>query len=220
MKIACVIPAWNEAKNIAKVIADVRPYVQETIVVDDCSSDDTAALAGAAGAVVLRHPINRGQGAALQTGNDYALAQGAEIIVHFDGDDQFRATEIPAMTAPIADDRADIVFGSRFLGRQTNFPPLKRYLIMPLAKLFNRVFLGIQLSDPQCGFRAFNRRAATATKIMNREWAHNSEIQSNAFRAGLRIMELPVTVVYHRFGLPLSAGFQVIKDLLIHKIIK
>lgn len=220
MKIACVIPAWNEAKNIAKVVSGVRPYVQETIVVDDASQDETAALAGTAGAIVLRHPINRGQGAALQTGNDYALAHDADIIIHFDGDDQFLAAEIKDMAAPIIDGRADIVFGSRFLGKKSNLPLTKRYLIYPLAQLFTRFLLGIRLSDPQNGFRALSRRAAETIRIDNREMAHNSEIQGKAYRSGLRIEEVPITVVYHDFGQRLSGGFKIAKDLLIHKIIK
>lgn len=220
MKTVCVIPAWNEAKNIAKVVSGVRPYVDETVVVDDCSGDETAALAAAAGAIVLRHPINRGQGAALQTGNDYALDNGAEIIIHFDADDQFLASEIRDMIKPIEDGRADIVFGSRFLGKSANFPFTKKYLIYPLAHLFTRLFLGVKLSDPQNGFRALNRRAAETIRIANREMAHNSEIQIKAFQNKLRIAEVPITVVYHEFGQKLSGGFKVAKDLLINKIIK
>ena len=220
MKTVCVIPAWNEAKNIVKVVTGVRPVVNEVVVVDDRSRDDTASLAQAAGATVLRHPINRGQGAALQTGNDYALKNGADIIVHFDADDQFLAAEITDVIAPIISGQADIVFGSRFLGKKANLPFIKKYLIMPGAQLFNRLFLGVKLSDPQNGFRAMSRRAAEAIKIANREMAHNSEIQAKAFKAKLKIAEVPVTVTYHRFGQKLSGGFKVISDLLIHKIIK
>jgi glycosyltransferase involved in cell wall biosynthesis len=220
MKIICVIPAFNEAQNITKVVSEVRPYVQEVVVVDDHSQDETAALARAAGATVLEHPINRGQGAALQTGNDYALSQGADIIVHFDADDQFLATEIPDMVSPLLTGQADIVFGSRFLNKPTNFPFSKKYLIYPLAHLFTRFILGIKLSDPQNGFRALSRRAAETIHIANREMAHNSEIQSKAYAAKLRVAEVPITVIYHDFGQKLSGGFKIVKDLLIHKLIK
>lgn len=220
MKIVCVIPAYNEAKNIAKVVAGVRRAVDEVIVIDDCSRDDTSPLAAAAGAIVLRHPINRGQGAALQTGNDYALKNGADIIVHFDADDQFLAAEISDMVAPIIKNEADIVFGSRFLGKKANLPAMKKYVIMPLAKAFNRIFFGIKLSDPQNGFRALSRYAAEKIKIANREMAHASEIQAKAFKNKLRIAEVPVTVIYHHFGQKFSGGLKVIGDLLTHKIIK
>ncbi len=220
MKITCVIPAWNEAENISRVVAGVRPYVQETVVVNDCSTDATAELASNAGAIVISHPINRGQGAALQTGDDYALSSGADIIVHFDADDQFLAEEIKDMTAPILEGRADIVFGSRFLGKKSNFPFTKKYLIYPLAHIFTRFILGIKLSDPQNGFRALSRKAAELIRIDNREMAHNSEIQAKAYQSGLRIAEVPITVIYHDFGQKLSGGFKIAKDLLIHKIIK
>jgi polyprenyl-phospho-N-acetylgalactosaminyl synthase len=219
-KVVCVIPAWNEAKNIVKVINGVRSFADEVVVVDDCSQDDTATLAQMAGATVLRHPINRGQGAALQTGNDYALKNGADIIVHFDADDQFLAAEITDIIAPIIGEQADIVFGSRFLGKKANLPFVKKYLIMPLARFFNRFFLGVKLSDPQNGFRALNRKAAETINIANREMAHNSEIQAKVFKAKLRIAEVPVTVVYHHVGRNWSEAGKIMRDLLIHKIIK
>lgn len=220
MKIFCVIPAYNEEKNITKVISDARPYVDEVVVVNDCSRDDTALLATQTGVTVLSHIINRGQGASLQTGNEYALQNKADIIVHFDADDQFLASEIPDMVKPIINNEADIVFGSRFLGKKTNFPFVKKYIIMPLAQIFTRTFLGVKLSDPQNGFRALSREAAQKIIIDNRQMAHASEIQSKAFKLKLRIAEVPITVIYHHFGQKLSGGFIVMRDLLIHKIIK
>jgi glycosyltransferase involved in cell wall biosynthesis len=219
-KIACVIPAYNEARNIVRVITEVRPFVDDIIVVDDCSTDDTFALAQTAGAQVLRHPINRGQGAALETGNTYALDHNADIIIHFDGDGQFLASEIHDMVAPLLSDSADIVFGSRFLGKKANLPFAKKYLIYPLATVFTRYILGIKLSDPQNGFRALNRRAAEIIKIANRGMAHASEIQTKTFKNKLRVAEVPITVIYHHFGQRLSGGFRIMRDLLIHKIIK
>lgn len=220
LKIVCVIPAYNEEKNIAKVVNNVHPFVQEIIVVNDNSKDQTELLAKKSGAIVISHPINRGQGAALQTGNQYALEIGADIIVHFDGDDQFLASEIPDIVKAIEENEADIVFGSRFLGKKTNFPALKKYLIYPLAQLFSRLVMGINLSDPQNGFRALSKEAAQKIIIENREMAHNSEIQSKAFSYKLRIKEVPITVIYHHFGQKLSGGLKIIKDLFIYKLSK
>ena len=220
MKVACVITAYNEEKNIVKVINDVRQYVDEIIVVDDKSKDKTKELAEKAGARVLSHPINRGQGAALQTGNDYALFLNADVIIHYDGDDQFQAREIPDMIAPILSNKADIVFGSRFLGKESNLPFGKRYIIYPLARLFTKLIMGINLSDPQNGFRAMSRETATRIRIQNREMAHCSEIQSKAFSLKLRVAEVPITVIYHHFGQKLSGGIKIIKDLFIYKISK
>lgn len=220
LKVICVIPAYNEEKNITKVVSSVSPYVDEVIVVNDNSKDQTDLLARKSSAIVITHPINRGQGAALQTGNEYALELGADIIVHFDGDDQFLASEIPDMIKDIVENKADIVFGSRFLGKKTNFPALKKYLIYPLAQLFSRLILGINLSDPQNGFRALSKEAAQKITIENREMAHNSEIQSKAFAYKLRIKEVPITVIYHHFGQKLSGGLKIIKDLFIYKLSK
>jgi glycosyltransferase involved in cell wall biosynthesis len=218
MKITCVIPAYNEAEKIAAVLAAVKPLVDEIVVIDDCSHDDTRTIAEKNGAIALRHPINRGQGAALQTGDEYALAHGADIIVHFDGDGQFDAAEIPIVIAPLITGQADAVFGSRFLGA-ANFPPTKRWIIMPLARLVNR-FFGIRLSDPQSGFRALNRATAAKIKIENRGMAHCSEILYKTAASGARLQEVPIHVTYNEFGQSFGSGLNIIKDLLIHNFIK
>ena len=218
MKISCVIPAYNEAANINKVIEKVIPLVDEVIVVDDCSSDNTYELVNLTTAIALRHPINRGQGAALQTGDEYALLHGADIIVHFDADDQFKAEEIKLLVVPIVNKQADAVFGSRFLG-SANFPYTKRVIIMPLARFINRLF-GIKMSDPQSGFRALNKETLSQIKIENRGMAHCSEILYKTFKTKARIVEVPITVTYHEFGQSFGGGFKIIKDLLIHNFIK
>lgn len=219
MKIFCVIPAWNEEKNIPEVLKKLTGFVDQVIVVDDCSSDQTSEIAKKFGAIVLRHQINRGQGAALQTGNSYALKNGADIIVHFDADNQFLATEIPLVIAPLLNKQADIVFGSRFLGKKANLPFFKKYLIMPLARIINHYIFKITLSDPQNGFRALSKESATKITIENRGFAHNNEIQMKAFKLKLRIQEVPITVIYHRYGQKFSGGIRILKDLLISKII-
>jgi len=218
MKISCVIPAYNEAAKINQVILKVLPLVDELIVVDDCSRDITYELIKLTKAIALRHPINRGQGAALQTGDEYALSHGADIIVHFDADDQFKAEEIPSLVAPIIAGQADAVFGSRFLG-SANFPFTKRVIIMPLARLINR-FFGIKMSDPQSGFRAMNKETLSKIKIENRGMAHCSEILYKVVKTKAKIIEVPITVTYHEFGQSFGGGFKIIKDLLIHNFIK
>jgi len=220
MKKICVIPAYNEQEHIAAVIERVRPFAAEIVVVNDCSHDQTAAIALSAGATVISHPINRGQGAALQTGNEYALKNGADIIIHFDADNQFQAEEIPDMTQPIEKGEAEAVLGSRFLSKKSNLPALKRRVIMPLGRLVNRLFFGIRLSDPQSGFRALNRTAVEKIKIENDGMAHCSEILHQLFAKKIKTVEVPITVVYYEFGQRLGGGIRIIKDLLIKKIIK
>ncbi len=145
-KTFCVIPAYNEEKTIVKVIGEVKPYVDETVVVDDGSLDQTYNLAKMQRVTVLRHIINRGQGAALKTGAEYALNNGADIIVHFDADGQFSAGDISNMVKPLKTGEAEVVFGSRFLkgnGVNSPMPFFKKNIIMPLAKLANKIFLGV-----------------------------------------------------------------------------
>ncbi len=219
MKIFCIIPAYNEEKNIVSVIDSLKKLNYNLVVVDDCSVDKTYQLAKAQNIVVLKHLINRGQGAALQTGNQYALANAAEIAVHFDGDGQFLAQEIDELINPLINNEADIVFGSRFLGKKSKMPFLKEIIIMPLAKLLNYL-MGIRTSDPQIGLRAFNRQALKKIIIENDGMAHCSEILLKAHQLKLRIKEVPSTVLYHRFGNNFSGGLKIIKDLLIKKIIK
>ncbi len=219
MKIFCIIPAYNEAASLARVIAKVKPLVSQVVVVDDGSKDQSSQVAQQAGAIVIRHIINRGQGAALQTGNHYAQSQGADIIVHFDADDQFLAEEIPSIISPLIKGEADIVFGSRFLDKQSAMPLVKKWLIMPIAKLINRL-LGVKTTDPQNGFRALSRQAALKIIIDNDGMAHCSEILHKAVREKLRIKEVPITVIYHRFGNNLGGGVRIVKDLIIKKIIK
>lgn len=219
MKIYCVIPAYNEAKHIKEVILTVRPYVDELIIVDDCSGDNTFAIAKGEDVIALRHLVNRGQGAALQTGNQYALSRGADIIIHFDADNQFQASEIPELLRPILEGKAEAVTGSRFLSKKSKLPKLKEYVIMPLARFVNRVFFNIRLSDPQSGFRVLSRKAALGLDIKNDGMAHCSEIMHQLHKNNIVIQEVPITVIYHEFGQKLSGGIRIVKDMLIKKII-
>lgn len=220
MRIVCVIPAYNEEANISTAVKNVRPFVNEVVVVDDGSRDHSADLAQTAGATVLRHIINRGQGAALRTGTQYALNSGADIIIHFDADNQFEASEIPDLLQPLLQYEAEVVLGSRFLEKKSRLPWNKEYLIMPLARLINRLFLGIKLSDPQSGFRALSRSSAEKINIENDGMAHCSEILYQLFKNRQKIKEVPITVIYHRYGQNFSGGLKIIGDLIIQKIIK
>jgi len=220
MKIVCVIPAYNEEINISTAVKGVQPFVNEVVVVDDGSRDHSADLAQTAGATVLRHIINRGQGAALRTGTQYALNSGADIIIHFDADNQFEASEIPDLLQPLLQHEAEVVLGSRFLEKKSRLPWNKEYLIMPLARLINRLFFGIKLSDPQSGFRALSRSSAEKINIENDGMAHCSEILYQLFRNRQKIKEVPITVIYHRYGQNFSGGLKIIGDLIIQKIIK
>jgi glycosyltransferase involved in cell wall biosynthesis len=232
MKIFCVIPAYNEEKNIKKVLKSVVKYVDEAVVVDDCSQDNTSREVRKAqvdhkrskdilqkNITLIRHPVNRGQGAALQTGNSYSLAKGADIIVHFDADGQFLAEEIPDLMKPVMEERADACFGSRFLSKKSNLPFFKKNLILPMGKIVNRLFFKIKTTDPQNGFRALSRQAALKIEIEQDKMAHCSEILHKAHKEKLQIKEVPITVIYHEYGQNFNGGIRIIKDIIIKKLI-
>lgn len=218
MKIFVVIPAYNEQQWIGKVVKDVVKAGYKTVVVDDCSKDNTAALAEKAGAVVLQHVINRGQGAALRTGTNWSFENGADIVVHFDADGQFRVQDIIRIVEPLIANKAEVVFGSRFLDNTTKLPWVKRNLIMPLARLVNFILFGIKLTDPQSGFRAFTARVGKDLKWRQDRMAHASEILGAVVRGHWQIVEVPITVIYHEFGQGFSGGFKILKDIFIKKL--
>ena len=200
MKVAIVIAAYNEAKHVGAVVKSVRaagyPWV---IVVDDGSTDSTKHAAQAAGGDVLRHLINRGQGAALRTGIHYALENGADIVVTYDADGQFVPAEIKRIIQPIKDGTREVALGSRFLGAAKNISRGKK-LVLKLGALVTYAFSGLYLTDSHNGFRAFNRRAAEKIQLTFDRMEHASEIIEEIAKHKLSYTEVPVTVIYHRPG--------------------
>jgi polyprenyl-phospho-N-acetylgalactosaminyl synthase len=195
-----VIPAYNEGPVISRVVSEVRRSGYAVVVVDDGSSDATAEEARAAGAGVITHPFNLGQGAALQTGIDYAVAEGAEVIVTFDADGQHRVSDIARLAAALVEERADFALGSRFLGQAPNLPPLRR-LLLHAATAFTRLTTGLQVTDTHNGLRAMTRRAAAAIRLRQNRMAHASELLSQIAASGLRYVERPVTIEYTAYSL-------------------
>ncbi len=194
-----VIPAWNEERVIKQVIREVLPFVSAVVVVDDFSRDNTSVQATDAGAMVIGHPLNLGQGAALQTGMEYALKNGADVIVHFDADGQHVAEDIPSLIKPIYEGKADIVLGSRFLKK--NDIPFARKMFLQGAILFTWIFSGIRLTDTHNGLRAFSRKAARIVVIRENRMAHASEIIHCIAQSKLRYVEIPVTIRYTEYSM-------------------
>lgn len=226
MKIFCVIPAFNEEKNIKSVIEQVAPLVDKLVVVDDGSTDKTCLLveiveSGKNEVVLLKHIINRGQGAALRTGTEYCLNNGADIIAHFDADGQFCAQDIEKVAAPIKNGRAQVVFGSRFIqaARNAEMPFLKKYFIMPLARAVNRILFGVNLADPQSGFRAMSADAARQIKWHQDRMAHCSEIMFEVKKNNFKVEEVPIRVAYRGFGQNFFGGLGILKDLFMAMLI-
>jgi len=219
-KIFIIIPAYNEEKNISRVLDELTQKYENIIIVNDGSSDKTSEIVKKYPVVLLEHVINRDQGASLQTGNDYALKNGADIIVHFDADGQFLVEEIKNLLKPIINEDYDIVFGSRFMGKQSKIPWTKKNIIFPLARIVNKVMFGIKTTDPQSGFRAMTRETAQKIKIEHDRKAHCSEILHKAFKYKLKVKEVPMTVIYNRFGQNFSGGITIVKDIIIKKILR
>jgi polyprenyl-phospho-N-acetylgalactosaminyl synthase len=199
-RIAVVVPAFNESGPIGRVVAELLPHCTQCIVVDDGSTDDTAAIAAGAGAVVLRHVVNRGQGAAMLTGVRYALHHDPDVIVSFDADGQHDAADIPALVAPVLAGEADVALGSRFLGRTENMPRARR-LLLKLGIVFTRLFSGIRVTDVHNGLRAWSRAAAGELTITLDGMAHASEILDQIRTHQWRFVEVPTTVRYSAYSL-------------------
>jgi glycosyltransferase involved in cell wall biosynthesis len=195
-----VIAAYNEATVIGDVVADVTAAGYRTVVVDDGSHDRTAALAESAGAAVIRHPINLGQGAALQTGIEFALARDADVIVTFDADGQHRAADIAGLIAALPRHDADFALGSRFLGTAVNMPAARRWLLTAAA-WFTRATTGLKITDSHNGLRAMTRRGAAHIQLRQNRMAHASEILHQIAASGLNYVETPVTIHYSAYSL-------------------
>ncbi|MFZ6015918.1 MAG: glycosyltransferase family 2 protein [Patescibacteria group bacterium] len=206
MKTVGVIPAYNEEGRIIAVLQGCLPHLDGIIVVDDGSTDQTSAAVKNLNnqkIVVLRHAVNRNQGAALRTGTIAALNNGADIIVHIDADGQHDPAELPGLLQPILQNDADVVFGSRFLGVAPTGMPSSRRWILKCGRWFNILALGIsrRVTDPQSGLRAMSARAARQINFYQDGKAHASEILRSVTRSDLRWMEVPAHVKYTKDSL-------------------
>ena len=215
-----VVPAYMEEKKIGSVARSLFNLVDKVVVVDDGSSDNTAKNAEAAGAIVLRHKINRGQGASLQTGDDYALRLSADYVLHFDGDGQFEVNDVAPALAKLKMANADILFGSRFLGTESNAPWFKKQILFPLARIFNNFFTGLKLTDVHNGFRILNHQALEKIIITHDRMAHATEIIAQTKNNNLKYIEFPVKVVYREYGQGLNEGLYILRDLFFGSFIK
>jgi len=195
-----VVPAYNEEAVVDRVVGDLLKQFPRVVVVDDGSADKTASIARSAGAMVIRHPINRGQGAALQTGVEFALAQGARYIVTFDADGQHQTGDVIRLLEPLIRGECDVTLGSRFLGEARNLPASRKWLLR-MGVWFTRWVNGLRLTDTHNGLRAFSRSAAEKLDIQLDGMAHASEIIDFISRNRLSFREVPVEIHYTEYSL-------------------
>ena len=216
-----VVPAYNEATVIGEVIADLRSVFDHVVCVDDGSQDDTAAVALRAGAHVVRHPVNLGQGAAIQTGIEYARSQpGAEVFVTFDADGQHRVKDVMRMIDRLTAEDVDIVIGTRFAdqGVHSEVPVLKRIVLRTAVWLSPRS-RRLNLSDAHNGLRVFNRTVAGGLDIAISGMGHASEIIALVDENNWRVTEEPVEILYTDYskskGQPLVNGVNIVFDVFL-----
>ena len=213
-----VIPLYNEATVVREVVSRAREIFPYIVAVDDGSKDDSAREAAAAGAIVVRHPINLGQGAALQTGFSYVLEQtNADYVVTFDADGQHSASDAAAMVAAACEEGLAVVLGSRFLEGPSPVGWLKRLILRTAAAVSSHTS-GMRLTDAHNGLRVIRRDLLAQLDLRQNRMAHASEIIRQIGATGLPWREFPVHIVYTEYsrskGQSLWNSVNILVDLL------
>lgn len=196
-----IVPSFNEGSIIGTVTAELETLAHEIVVVDDGSDDDTYEVVRRMPRVhLLRHAVNLGQGAALRTGIEYALQNGAQTIVTFDADGQHDVTDVATGIRLIATSGVDVVLGSRFLGTAAAMPRGRRALLKA-AVAFTRLHTGLTLTDTHVGLRVLTRAAAMTLKLQHSRMAHATEILQIIARRRLTFVEMPISMRYTPYSL-------------------
>lgn len=219
-----IIPVYNEGQVIVRVIRDVLKQFDNVVCVNDGSSDNSAAEIATTDAYLLNHPINMGQGAALQTGIEFArLLPGIKYFVTFDADGQHRIEDVQKMLETIHEDDIDIVLGSRFLGSTIGMTTTK-LIVLKLAIRFSNFTSGLKLTDTHNGLRVFGRKVAEELQITMPDMTHASEILEIIANNKYKYKEVPVTIEYTDYsrskGQSLVNAINIAFDTLIRKALK
>jgi glycosyltransferase involved in cell wall biosynthesis len=216
-----VIAAFNEATVIGPIISDLVRRSYRVVVVDDGSHDATGQIALSAGATVVTHPVNLGQGAALQTGIKFALQQSAGYVVTFDADGQHRSSDIVRLIDALVDHDAAYALGSRFLGSSRGMP-FGRRILLQAAIWLTCVMTGLRLTDTHNGLRAMTCEGASRISLRLNRMAHASELLEQIAASGLLHVEVPVTIDYTKYSLGkgqrFSDSFAILFDLSAQKL--
>ena len=195
MKITIGIPAYNEENNIADIITKLKKITDSIIVCDDGSSDRTGDISRNLGAIVIRHDKNRGYGAAINTIFQRAVEIESDILVTFDADGQHRIEDIPKLLMPIEKNNADIVIGSRFLKKQGDIPSYRKMGIKVITEITS-ASINQKLTDAQSGLRAYSKRVLAEISPSDMGMGISTEILIKASSKGLKISEVPITILY------------------------
>ena len=196
MKITIGIPAYNEEKNIASIITKLKKITNSIIVCDDGSSDMTSEISKNLGAVVISHKKNMGYGAAINSIFQKSKEMKSDLLVTFDADGQHRVEDIEKVVEPIKNNDADLVIGSRFLDKKSDIPNYRKIGIKVITQVTN-ASIKKKLTDSQSGFRAYNQRVLSQISLSDIGMGISTEILIKSSSKGLRIMEVPITILYH-----------------------
>ena len=195
LKITIGIPAYNEEKNIASIIIKLKKITDSIIVCDDGSSDMTSDISKNLGAIVITHKKNMGYGVAINSIFQKAKELNIDLLVTFDADGQHRVEDIEKVVEPIKNNAADLVIGSRFLDKKSNVPNYRKIGIKVITKITN-ASIKKKLTDSQSGFRAYNKQVLSQISPSDIGMGISTEILIKSSSKGLRIMEVPVTILY------------------------
>ena len=195
MQVVIGIPAYNEEKNIAKILVKLQNVANKIIVCNDGSTDLTGEIADKMGAIVINHPKNLGYGAAIKSLFSKASELNADVLVTFDADGQHQIEDINKVLEQIERDDADIVIGSRFLNQDSNIPTYRKLGISVITKISN-ITAKEKITDSQSGFRAYNKKAISEINPSDNGMGVSTEILIKANKKSLRVTEVPITVLY------------------------
>ena len=221
VKSVAIIPAYNEEVALGSIILRTLQYVDEVIIVNDGSDDKTVDVAKLAGAEIINHATNLGKGEALKSG--FSAIGDADVVVTIDADGQHNPDEIPSLIKPIIEDGADLVNGSRYMnGPEENTPAYRRVGQQVLDNATN-ISAGIKVTDSQSGFRAFSPAACKVFSFFDTGFGIESEMLVDVAEAGLKIVEVPITVRYDVDGStknPVTHGVGVLLKIIKDKIFR
>ena len=219
-----VVPAYNEQESIVSVIKSLLNLGLEIIVVDDGSETEIKNKLAGYPVYVLRHSVNLGQGAALQTGIEFAIEKNADYIITFDADGQHTTGDIEKLLQPLISKKAEISLGSRFLPGADHNMKRSRMFTLKMGRYINYFFTGLFLSDTHNGLRAMTASAAKKINLVENRMAHASEILSQISQYKIRFVEVPVRIQYTSYsrqkGQSSVNSFRIVFDLLLNKFFK
>ena len=195
MQVVIGIPAYNEEKNIAKIIVKLQNITNKIIVCNDGSTDLTSDISNKMGAIVINHPKNLGYGAAIKSLFSKARELDADVLITFDADGQHRIEDINKVLEPIEHNNADIVIGSRFLDKKMKIPAYRKFGINAITKMSN-ITTKKKITDSQSGFRAYNKKALQEIIPSDNGMGISTEILIKANKKSLRVIEVPITILY------------------------